>query len=150
MGERVEFPSNGHTCQGYLAGKGPGIVVIQEYWGLVKHIEEIVDRFAGEGFSAIAPDLFHGKTATSPDEAGRLSRVLDGHCEAVGRDPASVRRSVGIRFDRADPDAALRTGEAMLERGFTELIVTVEVCGKKQTMAPSFSTRLAKQIPRFR
>src|SRR5207237_7342155 len=64
-------------CQGYFAGKGPGIVVIQEYWGLVKHIEEIVDRFAGEGFSAIAPDLFHGKTATSPDEAGRLLMEMD-------------------------------------------------------------------------
>ena len=77
MGERVEFPSNGHTCQGYFAGKGPGIVVIQEWWGLVPHIEEIVDRFAGEGFSAIAPDLFHGKTAGSPDEAGRLLMELD-------------------------------------------------------------------------
>jgi F420-dependent oxidoreductase-like protein len=61
----------------------------------------------------------------APEEAERLSRVLDEHCEAVGRDPASVRRSVGIRFDRADPDAALRAGDAMLARGFTELIVTV-------------------------
>jgi carboxymethylenebutenolidase len=77
MGERVEFASNGHTCQGYFAGKGPGIVVIQEWWGLVPHIEEIVDRFAHEGFSAIAPDLFHGKTTTSPDEAGRLLMELD-------------------------------------------------------------------------
>jgi carboxymethylenebutenolidase len=77
MGERVEFPSNGHTCQGYFAGKGPGLVVIQEWWGLVPHIEEIVDRFAGEGFSAIAPDLFHGKTTTSPDEAGRLLMEMD-------------------------------------------------------------------------
>ena len=77
MGERVEFPSNGHSCQGYFAGKGPGIVVIQEWWGLVPHIEEIVDRFAGEGFAAIAPDLYHGKTTTSPDEAGRLLMELD-------------------------------------------------------------------------
>jgi len=60
-----------------------------------------------------------------PEEAERLSRVLDEHCEAVGRDPASVRRSVGIRFDPADPDTALRAGEAMLAGGFTELIVTV-------------------------
>jgi carboxymethylenebutenolidase len=77
MGESVAFPSNGHTCQGYFAGKGPGIVVIQEWWGLVPHIKEIVDRFAGQGFAAIAPDLYHGKSTTSPDEAGRLLMELD-------------------------------------------------------------------------
>jgi carboxymethylenebutenolidase len=77
MGEHVEFPSNSHSCRGYVAGKGPGIVVIQEWWGLVPHIEDIVDRFAGEGFSAIAPDLFHGATASSPDEAGRMLMELD-------------------------------------------------------------------------
>ena len=77
MGERVEFPSNGHTCQGYLAGRGPAVVVIQEWWGLVPHIEDIVDRFAKEGFLAIAPDLYHGKTTKSPDEAGKLLMELD-------------------------------------------------------------------------
>jgi carboxymethylenebutenolidase len=77
MGEHVDFPSNDHTCQGYMAGKGPAIVVIQEWWGLVKHIEDIVDRFAGEGFLAIAPDLYHGKRAKSPDEAERLVMELD-------------------------------------------------------------------------
>jgi carboxymethylenebutenolidase len=77
MGERVQFPSNGHTCHGYFAGQGPGVVVIQEWWGLVPHIEELVDRFAGEGFSAIAPDLYHGKTTKSPDEAGKLLMELD-------------------------------------------------------------------------
>jgi len=77
MGERVEFPSNSHTCQGYLAGRGPAVVVIQEWWGLVPHIEDIVERFAKEGFLAIAPDLFHGKTTKSPDEAGRLLMELD-------------------------------------------------------------------------
>jgi F420-dependent oxidoreductase-like protein len=81
----------------------------------------------------------------APEEAERLSRVLDGHCEAVGRDPASVRRSVGIRFDRADPDAALRACEAMLARGFTELIVTVagpeaarHAEGAARTLLPAF------------
>jgi carboxymethylenebutenolidase len=81
MGERVEFPSNGHTCRGYLAapasGKGPAVVVIQEWWGLVSHIEDIVERFAKEGFLAVAPDLFHGKTTKSPDEAGKLLMELD-------------------------------------------------------------------------
>ncbi|HEY0139520.1 MAG TPA: dienelactone hydrolase family protein [Thermoanaerobaculia bacterium] len=81
MGQRVEFPSNGHTCQGYFAapesGQGPGIVVIQEWWGLVPHVEDIVERFAKAGFAAIAPDLYHGKTTTSPDEAGRMLMELD-------------------------------------------------------------------------
>jgi len=77
MGERVQFPSNSHTCSGYFAGKGPAVVVIQEWWGLVPHIEDVVDRFAGEGFSAIAPDLYHGKTTKSPDEAGKLLMELD-------------------------------------------------------------------------
>jgi carboxymethylenebutenolidase len=81
MGKNVDFPSNGHSCQGYLAapasGKGPGVVVIQEWWGLVEHIQDVVDRFAAEGFVAIAPDLYHGKTTQSPDEAGRLLMELD-------------------------------------------------------------------------
>ncbi|HUP60011.1 MAG TPA: dienelactone hydrolase family protein [Thermoanaerobaculia bacterium] len=81
MGQRVEFPSNGHTCRGYFAvpesGKGPAVVVIQEWWGLVPHIEDLVDRFAREGFVAIAPDLYHGKTTTSPDDAGKMLMELD-------------------------------------------------------------------------
>ena len=81
MGQRVEFPSNGHTCQGYFAvpasGKGPAVVVIQEWWGLVPHIEDVVERFAKEGFVAIAPDLYHGQTTTSPDEAGKMLMELD-------------------------------------------------------------------------
>jgi len=77
MGQRVTFPSNAHTCQGYLAGQGPAVVVIQEWWGLVPHIEEVVERFAREGFLAIAPDLFHGKTTKSPDDAGKLVMELD-------------------------------------------------------------------------
>ena len=77
MGQRVEFPSNGHTCQGYFAGEGPAVVVIQEWWGLVPHIEDVVERFAAAGFAAIAPDLYHGKTTKSPDEAGKMLMELD-------------------------------------------------------------------------
>ncbi len=77
----VEFPSNGHTCQGYFAappsGKGPAVVVIQEWWGLVDHIRDLVDRFAAAGFTAVAPDLYHGKTTKSPDDAGKMLMELD-------------------------------------------------------------------------
>ena len=81
MGEKVKFESNGHTCEGYLAkpalGKGPAVVVIQEWWGLVPHVMDVCDRFAKEGFVAIAPDLYHGQTTTAPDQAGRLLMELD-------------------------------------------------------------------------
>lgn len=88
MGERVQFPSNGHTCSGYFAGEGPAVVVIQEWWGLVPHIEDVVDRFAGAGFAAIAPDLYHGKTTSSPDEATKMLMELD--VERAGKEIAGA------------------------------------------------------------
>jgi carboxymethylenebutenolidase len=62
---------------GYLAqpddgGTHPGVIVIQEWWGLDGHIRDIADRFAREGFVALAPDMYHGKFATEPDEARKL------------------------------------------------------------------------------
>lgn len=80
-GRMVQFPANGTTTSGYLAtrvaGKGPGVVVIQEWWGLVQHIKNVCDRFAAEGFTALAPDMYHGKTASEPDEAGKLFMALN-------------------------------------------------------------------------
>ncbi len=80
MGEMIEFPSNGGSCPGYLAtpasGSGPGIIVIQEWWGLVPHIKDVADRFAKEGFVALAPDLYRGKAASEPDEAGKYMMAL--------------------------------------------------------------------------
>src|SRR5437764_5641854 len=80
-GKMVDFPSNGGTTQGYLAtptsGKGAGVLVIQEWWGRVGHIKKVCDRFAAEGFSALAPDLYHGKTADEPDTAGKLFMALN-------------------------------------------------------------------------
>lgn len=77
----IEFQSNGGTAQGYLSlpegGKGPGVVVIQEWWGLVPHIRDVADRFAAEGFVALAPDLYHGDVARSPDEAGKMMMALN-------------------------------------------------------------------------
>lgn len=79
-GQTVEFSSNGGTTSGYLAtpaeGRGPGVVVIQEWWGLVGHIKDVCDRFAASGYVALAPDLYHGETTKSPDEAGKLMMAL--------------------------------------------------------------------------
>jgi carboxymethylenebutenolidase len=79
----IEFKANGRTASGYLARpttpRGHGVLVIQEYWGLVDHIKDVADRFAAEGFFALAPDLYHGEKAKSPDDAGKLMMALNIH-----------------------------------------------------------------------
>jgi carboxymethylenebutenolidase len=81
MGQMVEFPNGDGTASGYLSvpegGSGPGLVVIQEWWGLVDHIKDVCDRFADAGFVALAPDLYHGESTTEPDEAGKLMMALN-------------------------------------------------------------------------
>ncbi len=81
MGMMVQFPMNGTTGNGYLAvpvtGSGAGVIVIQEWWGLVGHIKQVADRFAEAGFVALAPDLYNGQTTTSADEAGKLMMALN-------------------------------------------------------------------------
>ncbi len=78
--QNVSFPSNGSTAHGYLrvpeSGSGPGVVVIQEWWGLTSHVADVTDRLAAAGFVAIAPDLFGGTTTHDADEAGRLMSEL--------------------------------------------------------------------------
>ena len=78
--QNVAFPSNGRTAHGYLAlppsGSGPGVIVIQEWWGLTDHIQSVADRLAAEGFVALAPDLYGGRTTHDAAEAGRLMSAL--------------------------------------------------------------------------
>jgi len=88
MGEMIEFPRpDGQTCPGYLAApsisgdqartNAPGIVVIQEWWGLNDQIKKTGDRFAEAGFRALVPDLFRGKVAKAADEAKHLMTGLN-------------------------------------------------------------------------
>jgi len=81
MGEMVSFPSNGTQGEGYLAvpeaGTGPGVLVIQEWWGLNDQIKSVVERLAGEGFVALAPDLYRGAHASEPDEAAKIMMSLN-------------------------------------------------------------------------
>ena len=82
MGEMVEFPANGTTARGYVAaaesGSGPGVIVLQEWWGLVPQIKAVCDLLAEEGFTALAPDLYQGEMATHTemDKAGGLMTSL--------------------------------------------------------------------------
>jgi carboxymethylenebutenolidase len=80
MGELISFSGANGPANGYLAlpesGEGPGVIVIQEWWGLVDHIKDVCDRFAGEGFVALAPDLYHGVATKEPDEAAKAMMAL--------------------------------------------------------------------------
>ena len=81
MGAMIEFsrPDGGKT-KGYLATAGkdrPGIVVIQEWWGLNDQICGVADRFARAGYNALAPDLYKGRLTAAPDEANHLMSSLD-------------------------------------------------------------------------
>lgn len=83
MGDMISYPSDGGTSTGCLAvpraaadAAVPGVIVIQESWGLVGHITAVADRLAATGFLALAPDLYHGHTAREPDEAQKLETGL--------------------------------------------------------------------------
>ncbi len=86
MGESVEFASNGNTAGGYLAGAGPGVIVLQEWWGLTPEVKATCDQLAGAGYTALAPDLYHGEMAshTEMDKAGELMNALPP--DRAGRD----------------------------------------------------------------
>jgi carboxymethylenebutenolidase len=108
MGETVEFSSNGQTATGWMqlpkSARGPGVVVIQEWWGLDPHIKDVVERFAGEGFVALAPDLYHGEETAEPDEGEKLMMAMDldrvakdmkGAVEYLAAHPAVTSPGVG-------------------------------------------------------
>jgi carboxymethylenebutenolidase len=108
-GSIITFPSNGSEGRGYLAvpdsGSGPGVVVIQEWWGLNDQIKETCDAFARDGFVALAPDLYRGALTSEPDEAGKMMMALNieraakdmsGAIDALLANPAVTSKRVGV------------------------------------------------------
>ena len=105
------FKSNGGTASGYLAspssGRGPGVLVIQEWWGLIQQVKDTADMFAREGFNALAPDFYHGKSAQigEPDAAQKLMMELNieqaakdarGAAEYLAAHPQTSSTKVGV------------------------------------------------------
>jgi len=68
---------NEHHLSIPASGRGPGVLVLHEWWGLVPHVRDVCDRLAREGFVALAPDLYRGVRTSDPDEAGRLMLHLE-------------------------------------------------------------------------
>lgn len=85
-----EFQANGRTISGYLAvpeqGSGPGVLVLHAWWGLTETFRQVCDRLAEAGFVAFAPDLYHGKTTASVEEAEALAGALFQNSEEASSD----------------------------------------------------------------
>jgi len=111
MAETVSFKSNGSTASGYLvtpaSGSGPGLLVIQEWWGLDSGIKEMSERLGKAGFVALAPDLYHGQLAghDEMDKAGHLmqsmpadraARDMSGAIDFLANLPSVTSKSIGV------------------------------------------------------
>jgi carboxymethylenebutenolidase len=111
MAQTVEFKSNGSMASGYLvtpaSGRGPGVLVIQEWWGLDSGIKTMTDRLGEAGFVALAPDLYHGELAghTEMDKAGKLmqalppdraARDMSGAVDYLASHPAVAGKGIGV------------------------------------------------------
>jgi carboxymethylenebutenolidase len=111
MAETVWFKSNGNMASGYLAtpatGSGPGVLVIQEWWGVDASLKQMADRLAAAGFVALAPDLYHGEVAghTEMDKAAHLmnsmppdraARDMSGAVDYLAGHKAVTSKSIGV------------------------------------------------------
>jgi carboxymethylenebutenolidase len=84
MGTMIEFRRpDGASSAGYLAEgsadkpNSPGLILIQEWWGLKPHILDLAERFAAAGYTTLAPDLYRGRIASDADEASHMMGALD-------------------------------------------------------------------------
>jgi len=105
-GKNVEYTVDGVTLKGYLAynssmkGKGPGVLVVHEWWGLNDYARERARKLAGLGYTALAVDMYgEGKTATHPDDAGKFSSEL-----MTNFDTAKARFTAAEDFLKKQPN----------------------------------------------
>jgi carboxymethylenebutenolidase len=134
--QNVTFPSNGGTAHGYLAvpesGSGPGLIVIQEWWGLDSHMADVTNRLAREGFTALAPDLYGGRVAHNEEEASSLATQLSA-------DQAVKDLSGAVDYLLAQPSV---TGDAVGVIGFCMgggfVLRLARLAGKKVAAAVIF------------
>jgi carboxymethylenebutenolidase len=148
MGEMIEFESNGGTASGYLAAPAqtpaPGVLVLQEWWGLVPQIKTACDRFAAEGFVALAPDLYHGEFAehTEMDKAGELMNAMP---------PDRAARDMGAAVDSLLANPAVQ-GDSVGVVGFCmggmlTLVVAAQQGDKIGAAVPYYGAPLGDMAP---
>jgi carboxymethylenebutenolidase len=105
----MKFQPGGKSNDAYLAipdgGKGRGVLVLHAWWGLTGFFKSLCDRLADDGFVALAPDLYHGKTASTVDRAKQLgsklkndivARELSGAVAYLRSNSAAVGERIGV------------------------------------------------------
>jgi carboxymethylenebutenolidase len=103
----VSFGGDGNTVDGYLVKPSdgqahPGVVMIQEWWGVEDHIKELAERFARQGYTVLAPDLYHGKVVHEPDEAGKAMMALNKEAavQEIGKGVAYLKTRSDVRAEK--------------------------------------------------
>jgi carboxymethylenebutenolidase len=148
MGTTVRFASNGDTAEGYLAlpasGSGPGVMVVQEWWGLVPQIQQVCDRLAAEGFVAFAPDLYRGDIAahTEMDKAAHLMNTLP--MDRAARDMGGAVDFL-VAHDAVRGDKVGVVGFCM--GGMLALVVAAQQGDKIGAVAPFYGAPLGDDGP---
>lgn len=147
-GQMVEFPVNGESARGYLAQPAqvpaPGVLVVQEWWGLVPQIKGVCDRFAEDGFVALAPDLYHGDIAehTEMDKANELMTNLPP--ERAARDMSGAVDYL-LGSDAVRGDAVGVVGFCM--GGMLALMITAQEGDRVAAAAPFYGAPLEEPGP---
>ncbi|MBI4258644.1 MAG: dienelactone hydrolase family protein [Thaumarchaeota archaeon] len=107
ISESITIGDNGGKFAAYLSrpsteGRHPAVIVIHEWWGLVPHVKDIADRYASQGYVALAPDLFNGAIAHSREEASKLSSSLDTQTSSriTGNTLNHLKNHPSVRSDR--------------------------------------------------
>ncbi len=104
--ETIQIETAGGATTAYVAmpdggpkEAGKAIILIHEWWGLNDHIKDIAGRYAAEGFTAIAPDLYRGVIAKDPEEAGKLMQALatDDGLDTIKNTVATARSHYGLK-----------------------------------------------------
>src|SRR5947199_6032958 len=88
---KVDLKVNGDNAYAFVAepddnARHPGVVMIQEWWGIEPHIRQLAQKLAAEGFVVAVPDLYHGKVATEPDEAQKMVMMIRGNVEKAAKE----------------------------------------------------------------
>jgi carboxymethylenebutenolidase len=156
-GREIEVESEDGAFAAYVAvpatGAGPGILVLQEWWGLVPHIRDVCDRLARAGFVALAPDLYRGEATTDPDEAGRLMMALE--IEGAGRDLAeaveALRRQPETTGARVGCIGFCMGGQLALQAACLcpQIAAVVDCYGVHPNVSPDFDRCSAKVLGIF-